>query len=139
MLPKIARIGVLLAALVVSFIAADTLQRRLDVWIGAGEEFAVVRVLVAAWSLMTVAVFAIAQWRTDTTRAFDRLAIALSGFLAVLVIVAIAAEMASTRSLAIPGSDLALLTAVAAPLLLVVLVQWSIVRAYRISGRSGGR
>lgn len=120
--------GTLLLAFFISLIFGGALQTQIAVKIGAQEEHILAMVIFMLMTVATTLALGAALLLASRISGVDRIALALLVVTVLGLVALVAVGAAADRKLVIRPADLALLGDIAIPTVLMILIQWWLVR-----------
>ena len=121
-------LGTLLLAYLLSGLIAGMVQLQIASAFKADMEFIIAMIVLAAMTLVTTVALGIALGTAAAIATIDRVATALLGFTVLSVLALMVFEFVETRSIAISRASLAILIEIAIPTILMITLQWWLVR-----------
>jgi hypothetical protein len=120
--------GILLLAYLLSGLIAGMVQLQIAIAFKTDMEFIIAMIVLAAMTLVTTVALGIALGTASSIVTVDRVATVLLGFTVVAVLALMAFEFIDTRSIVIRRGSLAILIEIAIPTIIMITVQWWLVR-----------
>jgi hypothetical protein len=120
--------GTLLLAYLVSGLIAGMVQLQLGIALKADMEFIIAMIVLAAMTLVTTVALGIALGTASSIMTIDRVATVLLGFTVLAVLALMIFDFIDTRSIAISRDSLAILIEIAIPTIIMITIQWWLVR-----------
>ncbi len=121
-------LGTLLLAFLLSGIVAGSVQIQLGIALKADLELVLLMLLLMLMTLVTTVALGIALVVAAAIVTIDRVAAVLLGFTLLAVFALMVFEFIETRSIAISRASLAILIEIAIPTIIMITIQWWLVR-----------
>lgn len=132
-------VGTLLLAFVLSMIVAGAVQNRLAVAFGAQEEFILAIILLVVMTVVTTLALAGAMAGSGSVAGIDGTALVLVVLVGLALGALLALQAIVDRSLSFGADDLAIIAEIGMPALLMIAIQWWLVRRRWLKAYAGRR
>lgn len=120
--------GTLLLACLLSGLIAGMVQLQIGIAFNADMEFIIAMMVLATMTLVTTVALGIALGTASSIVTIDGVATVLLGFTVLAVLALLAFQFIDTRSIVIRRASLAILIEIAIPTIIMITIQWWLVR-----------